>query len=102
MAVFLENLGPSLPSAVEAGSKLSQHIGRIDDYLAKPQTSDSSILNEPEVSQPASEVPIQHFVVPHSNLIPMEYVDDIPWPSSFGANYEDQWSNEFIFHPAHG
>lgn len=89
MALFLENLGPSLPAAVEAGNKLSQHIVRIDEYLlqqrAQPQ---DSILNEPETSHATQEhalqVPTQHFVVPSVNFtIPIEYVEHIPWPSPF-------------------
>ncbi|ROT42009.1 hypothetical protein SODALDRAFT_5160 [Sodiomyces alkalinus F11] len=104
MAIFLENLGPSLPSAVEAGHRLSRHIGRIDDYLAKtqPPDSSSSILNEPEASQVApgqrtAEVPIHHFVVPHANYtIPLEYLEHIPWPGSFsGLTADVDWAGQF-------
>ena len=95
MALFLENLGPSLPAAVEAGVKLSQHILRIDAYLEKSQPPDSSILNEPEASHATHEqhldVPIQHFVVPSANFtIPIEYVEHIPWPSPFVT----EWSSD--------
>lgn len=104
MAVFLKNLGPSLPCAVDAGEKLSQHIGRIDQYLERTQPHDSSILNEPlnepeqphAAHDPAPQVPIQHFVVPHANYtIPMEYLEHIPWPSPFGMPEETGWSNSF-------
>lgn len=95
MALFLENLGPSLPAAVEAGVKLSQHIGRIDEYLQKSQPQDSSILNEPEASHATQEqrldIPTQHFLVPNANFtIPIEYVEHIPWPSPFVT----EWNND--------
>lgn len=91
MALFLENLGPSLPAAVEAGIKLSRHIGRIDDYLQKSQPQDNSILNEPETStaqEQSISVPIHHFVVPNANFtIPFEYVEHIPWPNPFATEW---------------
>ncbi|KAM0274366.1 hypothetical protein ACHAQH_007903 [Verticillium albo-atrum] len=101
MAIFLENLGPSLPSAVEAGQKLLQHIDRIDEYLQRTQPQDTSILNEPEAThaahEPRAEIPLHHFVVPHANYtIPMEYLNHIPWPSPFGGmSNETEWSGNF-------
>ncbi|KAM0493389.1 hypothetical protein ACHAP9_007460 [Verticillium nonalfalfae] len=105
MAIFLENLGPSLPLAVEAGQKLLQHIGRIDEYLERTQPQDTSILNEPELThaahEPRAEIPIQHFVVPHNFTIPMEYLDHIPWPSPFGAlPTETEWTGNFSVYSA--
>ncbi|KAH6689740.1 hypothetical protein F5X68DRAFT_74473 [Plectosphaerella plurivora] len=100
MALFLTNLGPSLPAAVEAGSKLSQHIGRIDDYLQRSQPQDNSILNEPETTHATHEqglqVPTQHFVVPNVNFtIPIEYVEHIPWPSPFVTEWTADMGNVF-------
>ena len=96
MTMLLERLGESFPSASTAGRQLYQHIERIDSFLrgaGNPPMDARTTLADQSIQSAVADQQLS--VIGGIELVvPLEYLQHIPWPGLVDIDASHFWMNE--------